>query len=191
MTTPFRPLPTHQHGVILVVALIMLVILSLLGISAVRTIALEEKMSTAAYDRGLAFQAAEAALRMGEEDLLDRTTGLKPAASNGACNTTTLIGKAATGYISQTDIDCSADWPSTLSTADWVKASKEVSSGDYGAIPKTNVRYMIEYLSGDTPCEPRDPNSTNRFCHQFRVTAKAAPGGDRADVMLQSVYFTR
>ena len=56
-----------QHGVALAIALILLVIMTLLGLSGVRTVGLEEKMASNTYDRSLAFQAAEAALRAGED----------------------------------------------------------------------------------------------------------------------------
>lgn len=57
---------TGQRGMALITALVLLVIMTLLGITGVRTAVLEEKMSAASYDRNLAFQAAEAALRDGE-----------------------------------------------------------------------------------------------------------------------------
>lgn len=184
----------RQRGVVLVVAMILLVIISLLGISAIRTVALEEKMGAAAYDRGLAFQAAESALRVAEEDLLDRASGTKPAKSDGNCTPATLIAKAVKGYISQTDIDCNENWVAdpTVTAALWTKYAKEaVASNNMGTLAGDPPTYIIEYLTGEAPCEPRDPTSTNKFCHQFRITAKASPGAGRADVMLQSIYFTR
>lgn len=57
-----------QRGVALVVALILLVLITLVGLAAVHGTFLEQKMSSSFYDRQVAFQSAEAALR--EADVL-------------------------------------------------------------------------------------------------------------------------
>jgi type IV pilus assembly protein PilX len=55
-----------QRGVALVVALILLVVATLIGLAASRGTALQERMSSNTYDRSLAFQRSEAALRFAE-----------------------------------------------------------------------------------------------------------------------------
>ena len=52
-----------QKGVALVVALILLVVITLVGFAAVRGTLTQQKMAANHYDRQLAFQSAEAALR--------------------------------------------------------------------------------------------------------------------------------
>lgn len=63
-----KPLLTRQRqrGVALVVALILLVVMTLVGLAGMRTVTLEEKMTASTFDRSLAFQAAESALREAE-----------------------------------------------------------------------------------------------------------------------------
>lgn len=56
-----------QRGVALVVALILLVVATLIGLAASRGTVLQERMSANMYDRSLAFQRAEAALRAAEQ----------------------------------------------------------------------------------------------------------------------------
>jgi len=63
----------RQAGVALITGLIFMVVLTLLALAAMRTTTLEERMSGNARDRDLAFQAAEAALRAGEEVLQGAT----------------------------------------------------------------------------------------------------------------------
>ncbi|WP_329740509.1 PilX N-terminal domain-containing pilus assembly protein [Dyella sp. A6] len=53
----------HQQGIALVVALILLVLISLVGLAAMRGTIMQQKMSSNLYDRQVAFQSAEAALR--------------------------------------------------------------------------------------------------------------------------------
>jgi type IV pilus assembly protein PilX len=55
-----------QRGVALVVALILLVVATMIGLAATRGTMLQERMSSNTFDRSLAFQRSEAALRAAE-----------------------------------------------------------------------------------------------------------------------------
>jgi len=69
-----RPIPSfarsrgarRQSGAVLVIGLIILVVLTLLGVQGMRTNVAQERMAGNMRERNLAFQAAEAALRRGE-----------------------------------------------------------------------------------------------------------------------------
>jgi type IV pilus assembly protein PilX len=74
----------RQRGAALIVALILLVVVSLLALSNLQTVALEEKMTGATYDRQLAFQAAEAMLKE-KEGVVDTATFPASGCSNGLC----------------------------------------------------------------------------------------------------------
>ncbi|MCF6251350.1 MAG: PilX N-terminal domain-containing pilus assembly protein [Methylococcaceae bacterium] len=65
MNIHLRP-SKKQAGVVLVVSLIMLLLLTLIGVSGMQSTGLEEKMAGNKRNRNLAFQAAEAALRHAE-----------------------------------------------------------------------------------------------------------------------------
>jgi type IV pilus assembly protein PilX len=75
---------SKQTGVVMFVALILLLILSLLGVTAARMQTVEERMARNEANRQLGAQAAEAALRSAEDGLL---TGIY---SNFAANTNGL-----------------------------------------------------------------------------------------------------
>lgn len=66
--TPFRQ---RERGSALAVALIFLLLMTLLGVSAMRGSNMQERMAGNLRDRNLAFQAAEAALRSGETWLMN------------------------------------------------------------------------------------------------------------------------
>jgi type IV pilus assembly protein PilX len=55
-----------QRGIALVVALILLLLITLVGLAGVRGTIMQNKMASNLYDRQVAFQSAEAALRAGE-----------------------------------------------------------------------------------------------------------------------------
>src|SRR5689334_20227370 len=70
MTRSFPTGPANpQRGVALLVALMFLIVLTLLGLAALRTTTLEERMAGGSRDYNTALQAAEAALRDAENDL--------------------------------------------------------------------------------------------------------------------------
>lgn len=77
-----------QRGAILMVSLIFLVILTLIGISAMSTTTFEEKMAGSSRDWNLAFAAAEAAIRDAEYDITSKylpnqATAVRPGGVSG------------------------------------------------------------------------------------------------------------
>ena len=105
MSRNFYPLGRRpkQSGVVMFVALILLLILSLLGVTAARMQTVEERMARNDDNRQLGAQAAEAALRSAEDGLLTglytnfagNTAGLyDPLLSNGSPVTPAIWGTA-------------------------------------------------------------------------------------------------
>lgn len=56
-----------QTGISLIVVLLLLLVMTLLGLAVLRSTLMEERMSANMYDRSLAFQATEGALREAEK----------------------------------------------------------------------------------------------------------------------------
>ena len=69
-----RPTFFKQSGAALPVALVMLLISTIIGLSSMRSATQQEKISSNLYDRSLAYQAAEAALRAAETAIVDGKT---------------------------------------------------------------------------------------------------------------------
>lgn len=61
-----------QRGAILIIVLVMLVLLTLIGTAGMRTTSLQENMASNLREDTLSFEAAEAALRSGENDVSSR-----------------------------------------------------------------------------------------------------------------------
>jgi len=59
-----------QRGAVLIVALVMLLLLTIMGISSMRSTNMQERMAGNMRDQSQAFQAAETALRKGESTVL-------------------------------------------------------------------------------------------------------------------------
>lgn len=71
-------MPIHRHqsgmaqqrGIALVVALVLLIAVTLIGLAGIRGTTLQEQMAGNFYDRETAFQAAEAALQLGSDEFI-------------------------------------------------------------------------------------------------------------------------
>ena len=139
MNKPLTQRP-QQRGTVLLVAMIMLLVMTLLGINSMRGTALEERMAGNWRDQNIALQAAEAALRGAERSL----PGVRPEP----------LGTVADGC--PADSDCSVyemdtDDPATfnylLSTDPEKKEKWRDSATAYAtAIAGTSAqpRYLIE-----------------------------------------------
>lgn len=163
----------QQSGVVLLVSLIMLLLLTLIGVSGSQVTGLEEKMAGNMKDRNLAFQAAEAALAAGEA-----ATAGKP--------TITCPG-AATGFYMPMDADCNGTAETTpvweSAAFDWATDSIQYT-GDLKDI-SADPRYIIEDM-GVVDCKGSATGSLG--CRNYRVTARATGGTENAVVILQSIY---
>jgi type IV pilus assembly protein PilX len=168
-----RKNPAKGKGIALIVALIILVLMTILSISAVRMITAEEKMATNSYDRSLAFQAVESALKT-VEALVETE---KPEPTTG-CAVVGSIMVCATPLSNSTP-----RWLDTTFTS-W-QNSDVVGSGNLAVTPQ----YFVEYLGNTFACRPGDASDPNS-CKRYRVTARTDGTGGRATVMLQSIYAT-
>lgn len=178
--------PKRSAGAALVVALVLLLLITLLGLSGLRTGQMEERMSANALDRALAFQAAEAALRTAEDTIpAARLAGTVPndlAAADYTDNACT-VSACADGICARPDSVCTDRW--TDSTFDdWIDGPTAGS----GALAIAS-QYFIEAVSRNTPCESKiivqDLSGT---CTTFRVTARNAPQAGRSQVILQTTF---
>ena len=88
--TPLLNRRSRQHGVVLVISLMMLLVLTLIGLAASRGTSLEQRMTTNQNDQEIAFEAAEAALRAGESVLSGATTPNYAGNTAGAYSLSTM-----------------------------------------------------------------------------------------------------
>lgn len=170
-----------QRGISLVIVMIFLVILSVLGVSAMQGSSLSSRVARNASDRSLAFQAAEAALKDAERDVkylrFDNSTC---APTITGCRAEKLRG--GNGF----DASCPTGLcdPTQISTPVWEDSTKWASSGAsvaYGTytgsaslpVVGQQPRYLVEYLPlGDTTV--------------YRITAVGFGANTSSQVMLQT-----
>lgn len=165
----------RQGGVVLVVALIFLLLMTLIGVTAMQTTTLDERIANNARQRNLAFQAAEAGLRAGETVLRQPTLP-----TFGSTTTPGLLDRLSNPTTSATD------WM----TYAWDSGSQSYSSTLDSAL-SSQPRYVIE-LFKRTPGSGNSLDATQpgAFESWYRVTARGSGSGSVGDavVLLQSVY---
>lgn len=172
----------RQRGISLVIVMIFLVILSLLGISAMQSSTLSSRIARNEADRNLAFQAAEAALRDGELDVRNERFDRSRCAP-------TIVGCRAKPIEKSVlfDAACTAgkcDFQDGVSpwetAANWRPSGPSVEYGTYtGAadleLVNRQPRYILESLRiNDAPAT-------------YRITAVGYGANPSSQVMLQIV----
>jgi type IV pilus assembly protein PilX len=164
---------SNNKGVALVIGLILLVVMTIFGLVGIRLVSGEERMVSQSYDRTLAFQAAEAALR--EAEILIETNKPTPVAGCAVAAGLMTCAKPA-----------AADKPRWL---DPTFASWQAATTLTAASGTITPDYFVEYLGDTFPCG-FDPVASASGCKRYRITARALPGSGRASVLLQTVYAT-
>jgi type IV pilus assembly protein PilX len=163
-------MPALQKGMVLITGLIFMVVLTLIVLASMRGSILDEKMAGNTRSQNLAFQAAEAGLRAGEQAL---DSAVDPATGPGYFD----VGVVPTG-VASTD-----DWK----TFDWSTAANP----GLVYLGVDSVQYVIEKLSLRTGTGGNNdvgytPQSGNPRDGLYRITARAIATGN-APVILQSI----
>ncbi|WP_211470889.1 PilX N-terminal domain-containing pilus assembly protein [Collimonas humicola] len=161
--------PCRQHGAVLPMLLISLLVMAFLGFSALATALLEEKMAANAGSRQLAFQAAEHALRFCENQL-QLTPVAIPLLRQGPV---AVDGANSMHYWEMAD-----SWRND-------KISIPVPRiGAEGLAPAAPARCLAERLELDADLQFQLHAPQPRPA--FRITARGVGAGNAAVVLLQS-----
>ncbi len=177
MHTHRPPRHAHQQGAILVISLMMLLLLTIIGITAMNTVTMEERMAGNLRDANLAFQGSEAALRDGE-GMLGALT-LEPV----LCSTPPCAiwnEDVLPFYIA----DQTAAWWTTNAEEYGVDDTHELVSN------YSDPRWLSEFLefSRDNLTVGHGVTTGRSF---FRVTGRSAGGSDSSLAILQTTYVKR
>jgi type IV pilus assembly protein PilX len=156
-----------QRGATLIVAMILLLLITMIGVAGMQTTNMQERMAGAMMDRNQAFQTAESALRRAEIYL---------AATKSP--TSTKLGSTAKPGSSDY-------WDSTFN---WTSKATAVTDTKYDELAADPL-YVIEKIStvaAGSSVQYKDAQSTNVIT--YRVTAKGTGLSSNTQVILQSTY---
>lgn len=193
----YTPPRSQEKGTILFVGLIFLVVLSLLGLTALRTATMQERMAGSMRDRGIAFQAAESGLRAAEKYLA--ATSSLPSATTfsatacGAKGVYKLSGSTPYFISKASAFSSGTKWdganPEFWNEYPWEKDNCSYNgSGDY-----------INYVADTDLGKPGKPVKLPRYVIEeipsngtglssYRVTSKGWGSSENAVVILQATY---
>jgi len=181
----------HQKGVALFMSLVMLLILTLLGLSSVQTTSMQERMSRNARDSNLAFQGAESATK-NSEVYLETVSSLLPFQNNNT--------------VGRYDATADGDGPVNLATFDWAVAANNNAAPNGRQFAAVDIeigdvvkeqKYIIEFIKTVVSDEDRlnldniGQDTGSGRTQIFRITSYGTGGTDTAHVMIQSTYGKR
>jgi type IV pilus assembly protein PilX len=166
----------RQNGVVLVISLLMLLVLTMIGLAATRSTALEERMAANQNDTEVAFQAAEAALRDGEGQL-------------SAAALPDFEANAAGAYDQSTMISPQGDWRQM----DWSDTTKIAKyHGGIIPIPQSGKEpsYFIVLTSTETATSGRNlsPDAALQIKLDYYIYAHGYGNSGTTEVVLESAY---
>jgi len=170
--TRFNSGPFKQRGVSLIVALVMLLVLTLIGVGSMNTAIVELKMAGSAQQQSRALNRADELLVVGELKVLEIVT--EPEAFN--------YGTPDDGYYLKADnID--------IYNINWAEQGLASIEGD-----TPEDVYVVEYMGAETiPGESLKIATDGRIIggavHTHRITSRSATGKN-ALRLVQSIYVT-
>jgi len=165
-----RATAASQRGVSLIVAMVMLIVLTLIGVSSMNTAITELKMAGSMQQQTVALNRADELLRVGEEDV--ETIVKNPSAFD--------FSNPGDGYyVTADNIDVfDLDWAN-------LNPNQGANTGDV---------YVTEYLGpkaipGESVKVSTDGRIIGGAVHTFRITSRSATGKG-ALRLAQSLYVT-
>lgn len=194
-----RSIKTNR-GSVLIVSLVFLLLLTIVGVSAMNMTSLEEKMTGNFRDHDLAFQTAEAALLDAEayvEDVFAIGQALtSPACSGSPCYTADCEGGLcfhgafanSSTPVSSCDYGTVKEWENSSIWSNGAN-TRSIDAQIEGTV--RNARYIIEFrcfVPRDSTNASPDENIFAQWTPAFRITALASGASTDAQVMLQSIY---
>jgi type IV pilus assembly protein PilX len=199
MSMPGRTLASsgRESGMSLFPALMFLLVLAVLGVSALNSTLMQEKMVSNTKDANLAFQAAEAALRDGEGDVERNKTIWTPTSFSSACTNGLCVPPSTWPSPSSLDISKAIDWSNSGLTRTYGGQTSAPLLPNVAAQPL----YVIERIppppglpaspgsSIGTGCGVSCPPPANGFAYRLTVLATGVRPETR--VVLQSTYIVR
>jgi type IV pilus assembly protein PilX len=188
----------HQRGAVLIVALLFLVILTMLGVTAMTGTTMEQRMAGNTRDLAVALQSAEAAMRDARRDIngmvLNGAAGRVPSIhisqfgngsgnNDGNCN---AVAKGLCRPFAYTPVP-GAILPAVLDITSKPYAEYGQYTGAYAIDGVSNQpRYLVEIF-----CLPQQGTSIGVApCKFYRITARGYGANPNSQVTLQEIFLS-
>lgn len=170
---------TGQRGVVLITVAVLLVVLGSLGVAAMRSANIQERMAGVFYDRAVAMHASDAALSDGFQYLLRPDFSSSASTSKVRDGLALFTSSTADGLTGKSWVQNNSNWLSGLD----VLRLGEADGNTSGLLRvKDNPGYVIDRM-------PNMGASTTSTFENYRVTARG--GGGRAESSVYTHYLVQ
>jgi len=185
----------RQQGAVLIVAMVILLVMTVLGVSSQVSSVLQQKMSTAYQQRNLAGLAAESALRAGEAWMNANVTSTLQL-NQFVGNTQGLYSNYTVLNVFDITAPASGNLLDIADASLWTNANS-IAVINYDNSVAKSPRYIIEYVgrdkgSGAGDAQDYNDNSaaTSRKPHVFQISAIGWSRTEGIYQVLESTYRT-
>lgn len=171
-------LPHQQKGTVLAISLIILLLMTLIAVTAMQTTTLEEKMAGNSRDRDLALQAAESALR-------DAEAVIELRVSIPSSDGTGIYAMDSTAVPDYSD-------PTTWTGTNSVAAATTITG--IATPPRYYIEHIIQDSSDRSPSLVRagyEGSNHDTTTSIFRITTQGVGSSTTSQVLLRSRYGKR
>jgi len=185
----------RQNGAVLIISLVLMLILTILGLTAANTTTLQSKMSINMADRNMALQAAEHAMRIAENQLQTWINEQNAIIRYDSTKKGEYQGNGV--YIFD---EAAAKQPWELGTAKWDSTDSTdagaISHGDVTMPTTKNPRYMIavspdnvnaQQVALEGAGQGELPDLVGR---RYTITAMGWGAQDNTRVKIQVEYYS-
>jgi type IV pilus assembly protein PilX len=168
----------RSRGIALFISLVLLLVLTIIGVSSVQTTTLETRMARNEHDTLLAFQSAESALRDAETFL------------QGVVTTAIFTDAGGGGLWTVADLGDPNRWEAA---GLWGGGNSVVAPTGVDGVDEP-PRYIIEHVASvireENAYQIDDPYAASAAdrIEIFRVTARGVGGSANAQVLLQTTF---
>jgi len=171
--------PKHQHGAALVTSLVILLVLTVLGISAMKSSNLQENIVGNLRDHELAIQAADSALTDAENKLSVPTATVPIPNSTGTYGV--INPRGVLPDLANSAYDTSTVWNGTN--------NKTIAISLQGL--SSNPSYVIEFEQSVIDNLDPESRAKGKGRYYYRITSRGFGASPNSAVLLQEVYGIR
>jgi len=177
-----------QSGAALIIVLLLLLVMTLLGLASLRATLLEERMSGALFDRSLAFQSAEYAMREAESFINVEAVNIVSDAEARSlfgnafdCTATGVRCETQPGMLLPTGSPVSSQSCAFAATF-WRSVAVVGAPVDAIGIPQFCIEFTGTSImdSEQLSAEIQDGGATEMTLYHYRIHARSADPNDAA-----------
>lgn len=189
-------LPGKQQGAALAVSLIILTLMTVIGVTAVKSSVIENRIATNMHDKQMSFEAAEAALRDAEAWLIEQESSPGTSREKGATSTVTVWVKGVPTN-TYSGVEATEEMMKFSDDSIW-----ETYGENYGDANGLSIaermpglsaapQFIVEQFTFIPDDLSAETLAAGRGEFYYRITARARGGSSTSETLLQTIFRMR